>query len=276
MTNCSILLPDIVAALRLVFRARYVTVVGYIVLTLIIVVLLAAQFSARHPATVALDVGLSVIRLALPLLAILLVQELFSRDFERKCYLTSFTYPRPRYLWLLGRILAILLVCLGLLSVMGAVLATLSAYVASGYQQTTPITLGTPYLITLAFTSVDLLVTIAIATLLAVATSTPSFVLIGTVGFVLIARSYTPIIELLRNSPQVVSEFTDPRIYQDSLGLLAFLLPDLGRMDVRMIALYDKMVFLPTDWPLLLGATLAYITALLALSVWILNRREFN
>ena len=43
-----------------------------------------------------------------------------------------------------------------------------------------------------------------------------------------------------------------------------------------MIALYNKMVFLPQDWPLLLGATMAYTVALLALAVWFLNKREFN
>lgn len=261
---------------RIAFRSRLSSITLWLVAALIVAVILAAQFSARQPATVALDIGLSVIRLALPLLAILLVQELFSREFERKLYLSSFTYPRARVSWLLGRVAAVLMLCVGLLLIMGLILGAFALIAGRGYEQATPITLGLPYLITLAFIAIDLLVTVAIATLLAVTATTPSFVLIGTIGFILIARSYTPIIQLLRNNPYVVDQFADPRLYQDSLGLLAFILPDLGRLDVRMIVLYDKMAFLPPDWPMLLGATLAYIVALLGLAVWVLNKREFN
>lgn len=267
---------DFLQGVTIAFHSRLYSIVFWLVAALLASVLLAYQFSARQPATVALDVGLSVIRLALPLLAILLVQELIGKEFERKLYLNSFTYPRARIFWLLGRVSAILTIGFGLLVLMGATLALLTKFAAGGYEQATPVALGSPYIITLAFIAIDLLVAIAIATLLAVSASTPSFVLIGTIGFILIARSYTPIIDLLRSSPYVVSNFADPRLYQDSLGLLAFLLPDLGRLDVRMITLYDKMGFLPPDWPLLLGATLAYVSTLLGLSVLVLNKREFN
>jgi len=267
---------DFYQGTSIALHSRLTSIVFWLVAALTASVILADQFSARQSATVALDVGLSVIRLALPLLAILLVQELVSREFERKLYLTSFTYPRGRLFWLLGRVAAILLLGIVLLAIMGAILALLTVYAGSDYKQTTPISLGFPYIITLCFIAIDQLVVIAIAILLAVSAATPSFVLVGTIGFILIARSYTPIIELLRSNPYVVSNFADPRIYQDSLGLLAFLLPDLGRLDVRMIALYDKMAFLPPDWPLLLAATLAYVVALLALAVWVLNKREFN
>ena len=40
------------------------------------VVLTEAQFSGRQPVTLALDVGLSLIRVTLPILGILLLQEL--------------------------------------------------------------------------------------------------------------------------------------------------------------------------------------------------------
>lgn len=267
---------DFLQGSSIAFHSRLSSIALWLFATLIVATLLAAQFSARQPATVALDVGLSVIRLTLPLLTILLIQELFSREFERKLYLSSFTYPRARTYWLLGRVTAIFLIAVGLLLIMGITLAILTHYVSSDYGQTTPVSLGVPYIITLAFIAIDLLLIIAIATLLAVSARTPSFVLVGTIGFTLIARSYTPIIELLRDNPYVVSTFADPRIYQDSLGLLAFILPDLGRLDVRMITLYDKMIFLPQDWPLLLIATFAYISALLGLAVWILNKREFS
>lgn len=267
---------DILISWRIASHSRLNSVVLWLCAALIVCVLLAYQFSARQPATVALDVGLSVIRLALPLLIILLVQELFSREFERKLYLNSFTYPRSRAYWLLGRVVTIFLICVGMLLIMGLLLAMLTKFSGRGYDTQTPVSLGLPYLVTLGFIIVDITVVIAMSTLLAISASTYSFVLIGTIGFILIARSYTPIIQLLHNNPYTVSTFSDPRLYQDSLSMLSFILPDLGRLDVRMIALYDRMAFMPADWPYLLGATVAYVIALLGLTVWILNKREFN
>lgn len=267
---------DIHISWSIASHSRLYSVVIWLFATLIISVFLAHQFSARQPATIALDVGISVIRLALPLLVILLVQELFSKEIERKLYLNSFTYPRSRSFWLLGRVATIMLISTGTLMIMGVLLALMTTVIGAGYEQTTPITLGTPYLLVMAFILLDLLTIIAIATLLAISATTSSFVLIGTIGFTLISRSYTPIIELLRQNPYTVSNFTDPRLYQDSLGLLAFLLPDLGRLDIRMVALYDKMVFMPMDWPQLIIATAAYVITILGLSIWILNKREFG
>jgi len=267
---------DLFSANRIVIRSRLLSVPIWLVLALIAGTLMAASFSARQPATVALDTGISIIRLALPLWIVLLSQELFSHEFERKLYLTSLTYPRPRIQWLLGRLVTITLFGLALLAIMSLVLATITHFASGNYEQGTPVSLGIPYITTLFFIAVDMLVTITMASLIAISASTSTFILIGTFGFVLIARGYTPIIELLKNNPNAVSSFADPRLYQDSLGLLSFLLPDLGRLDIRMTALYDKMAFLPTDWPLLLLATLAYASVLGALSAWIINKREFS
>ncbi len=267
---------DFYLSIRIAIHSRLLSIALWFLIVLVVGVLLAMQFSARQPATVALDVGLSIIRITLPLLTILLVQELFSREFERKLYLTSFTYPHTRVSWLIGRTIAIIVIIATQLLLMSLTLALLTIVAGIGYDQATPVSLGLPYFVTLLFNAVDLLVVLAMAILLSVSAATPSFVLIGTIGFIIIARSYSPIISLLRDNPYVVGEFADPRIYQDSLGLLAFILPDLGRLDIRMIALYDKMLFLPTQWPLLVCASLAYIATLFALSAWILNKREFS
>ncbi|MCV2219320.1 hypothetical protein [Thauera sp. Sel9] len=233
---------------------------------------LAAQFSARQPVTTALDVGLTTIRLALPIIAILLLQELLSREFDRKLYLTSLTYPRPRHQFLLGRVAAIALLMLGLLAVLGVLLAGLTTWIAHGYAQSTPPDLGLSYLVTLAFIALDLLVVLAIGTLIAVTTTTPSFVLIGTLGFMLVARSYSAIVALLTRDSTLVGHADS---YQSSLSLLGYLLPDLAALDVRMISLYGQWQFLPEDWALRVVSALAYAAALLGLSVWALNRKKF-
>jgi len=53
------------------------------------------------------------------------------------------------------------------------------------------------------------------------------------------------------------------------------LYPDLGALDVRMVALYSKLELLPADWPWLVLSCLIYTVGLLALAVWALQRKRF-
>jgi Cu-processing system permease protein len=87
-----------------------------------------------------------------------------------------------------------------------------------------------------------------------------------------VARSYGTIIELLTRNSSVVG---DAEQYRAGLGMLGYLLPDMGALDVRMITLYGRMEFLPQDWPLLVLSCLGYTAGLLALAVWALNRKRF-
>jgi ABC-type transport system involved in multi-copper enzyme maturation permease subunit len=265
-------LSDFLAGLRLALRARYLWLASCSLLVLALAALLAAQFSGRQPATVALDVGLSVMRLLLPLVLVLMTQELLSREFDRRYFLNSLTYPRPRCSLLLGRFLAVAALTLGLLLAMALLLALLVGLVGQGYAQATPVALDQHYLVTVGFIGVDLLLLTALACLLAVVASTPSFVLIGTFGFMLVARSFAAIVELLTRNALVVG---DAERYRAGVSLLSYLLPDLGALDVRMVALYGEMDFLPADWPWLLLSSLAYVVALLALAVWALQRKRF-
>jgi hypothetical protein len=88
----------------------------------------------------------------------------------------------------------------------------------------------------------------------------------------LVARSYGAIVELLSRDAGVV---VNAEGYRASLGVLGYLLPDLGALDLRMLALYGQPEFLPADWPWLLLSNLAYAFGLLALAVWALQRKRF-
>jgi len=257
---------------HLALRARFGWLAIGSLLVLAIAAFLSAQFSGRQPATVALDIGLSVIRLLLPLFLVLMTQELLSREFDRRYFLNTLSYPHPRHGLLLGRFIAISALTLGLLLVLAGALALLVWLIGKGYAQGTPVALDHHYLITIAFIGLDLLVLTAVATLLAVVASTPSFVLIGTFGFMLVARSFGAIVELLTRNAGVVS---DAESYRSGVGLLSYLLPDLGALDVRMITLYGKMELLPADWPWLVLSNLAYTAGLLALAAWALQRKRF-
>ncbi len=268
MSWSSLLIPC-----RLAFRARYAWLVIGCVVALLMAASLSALFSGRQPSTVALDVGISVMRLSLPLLLILLMQELVSREFDRRYFLSSLSYPVSRLSFLLERFFAVVGMVLVAQFVMAMSLAILVILVGKGYAQSSPVNLGLPYVVTMVFMSLDLLVLCAVALLLAVVASTPSFVLVGTFGFMLIARSYSAIIELLLRETYVVD---NPEGYRASLGMLGYLLPDLGRLDVRMVALYGYWDFIPGDWFVLLVSSLIYICALLCLSVWLLERKLFS
>ncbi|MBK3845175.1 ABC transporter permease subunit [Stutzerimonas xanthomarina] len=265
-------LSDLSTGFRLSSRARFGWLAGGSLLLLALATFLAAQFSGRQPSTVALDIGLSVIRLLLPLLLILMTQEMLSREFERRYFLNTLSYPNTRHSLLLGRFMAVAILTLGLLVVLAVALALLVWLIGHGYAQSTPVALDVHYCVTILFVGLDLLLLTAVATLLAVVASTPSFVLIGTFGFMLVARSFGAIVELLTRNAMLVG---DGETYRSGVALLSYLLPDLGALDVRMITLYGRMELLPADWPWLVLSSLTYTTGLLAVAVWALQRKRF-
>lgn len=265
-------MTDLLIGIRLAVRAHFLLISFCGLLLIVAAAMLGAQFSGRQPATVALDVGISVIRFILPVVGALLLQELLSREFDRKLYLSSLTYPRPRHRFLLGRFAAVLLLSLALLIVLAVVLIALIAWVGQGYKQATPPAFGLPYVLAMALVALDLAVVLAIGALLGVLTNTPGFVLFGSLGFMLVARSYADIVALLQHDTTLVPHADT---YQSSLGLLGYLLPDLGALDVRMIALYNTFEFLPPDLGWRVVSAVAYTAALLALAVWALDRRHF-
>lgn len=266
-------LLDLQTSILLAKRANYFSICLLLSFTIVALSLMAAQFSGRQPATVALDVGLSAMRLLVPFLIIQLSQELVSREFDRRYYLNTLAYPRPRYQMLLARFAATLTLTYMVMIFMSILLAWISAMVAEGYEQLTPVDLGLPYWITIAFISVDFFVLIAMSTLLATVASTPSFVLIGTLGFMIVTRSYSNVINLLENN-RFLLENTE--LYQNSLNTLHYLLPDLGALDVRMISLYGKVELLPSEWTAILASNIFYGLALIAITLFIFQRKQFS
>lgn len=259
-------------SLHLMRRQKLFSLSAFALIAVLLASALAAEFGGRQPATVALDVGLSTLRLVLPLFLVFLVQDLFSREFERKFYQVSLSYPVSRRDWLIGRFLALMGVSLALLFLIAIALAIQVTIIGQGYAQPTPVALGVPYWITIAFIGLDLLVLTCLACFLAVVAVTPSFVLIGTLGFMLIARSYSTVLALLSSDVNVVEH---SEAYRANLGLLGYLLPDLGALDVRMITLYGHMEFLPADWPALAASALLYALGFIGLSLWLFNRKQF-
>ena len=99
------LIADFRLALLLLRRSRWLGIVATLGALVIAIAWLSAQFSPRQPATVALDVGISFIRLVVPLLLLLQIQDLLAREIDRRQILTSLTYPRSRSSFLLNPLL---------------------------------------------------------------------------------------------------------------------------------------------------------------------------
>lgn len=264
--------PNFYYTLVLVFRSRSLLILFLIALVLLGLAWVASGFSPRQPQTVALDVGISFIRLILPLLGILLVQELVVKEIERKTILTTLTYPRSRLVYLLGRYAGIAVVLGGVLVALGALLGVEAIIVGESYQQATPSSLGLPYLLTLCLVWLDVLVILAFTLLLAAIATTPSVVLLGGLGFMVVARSIGTALQILQSSPGVVEH---GQVYRSGLHYSLYAVPDLGLLDIRAAALYGKLEIINEPWWLLLLVPLAYGGVLLGLAVWRFSRRQF-
>lgn len=264
------ILPFFASGLRLAVKARFLWVMVFCLFSLFFAVVLAYQFGGRQPAVIALDVGLSVIRLLVPLVGVLLVQELILREFDRNYFLISVSYPTPRFGMLLGRSAAVIALILLLFYVMVVSLGMLVCFVWDGFS----VDGGwvQRFLLMVLSYSLDFMIVASVAVFLAVSSSTPSFVLIGTLGFMVVARSYSGVVSLLAGDALLVR---GQEFYERGLGWLTFLLPDLGGMDVRGGVLYGDMSFPPADWVLLMVSGSIYFFIVLSVSWMIFLRKRF-
>lgn len=234
---------------------------------------LAANFSARAPATLALDIGLSGIRATLILMALFWVQELVGRDIERKTIHFVLAYPSSRTQYLIGRFLGVaLLVAMASVFAAGLLWLTVKLNPVT-YNQVTPVHLGWPYILTVSYLYVDLLVIAAFGICMATISTTPMLPLILGIGFAVICHSIGATLDFLRYSD--VANQAQKAQLSPVLAKAIYFLPDLERLDIRNWALYgvtpgvEKLV-----WPLLMAA--GYIAALLGIGLACFQRREFR
>lgn len=261
------------SAFLLATRARYL---GFLLGSLVIIIaatLLAAQFSGRQSATVGLDVGLSVIRILLPLVTIFMTQELLFKEFDRRYFLSSMSYPISRERFFCNRFISLVFLGVILLCAMACVLAGTVAILKIMQPQETLVDLWFGYLCVIGFIAIDFLVLASLAAFLAVIASTPSFVLIGVLGFMLITRSYVAVSELLAQNTYLVS---DAESYRYSLGMLGYLLPNLAGLDIRGLSLYGQWYFLPNDWMWLMASAVTYAFGFIALALWAIRHKHFS
>lgn len=235
--------------------------------------MLAAGFSGRQPLTVALDTGISGLRLILLLMALFWVQELFGRDLDRKTLYFVLAYPITRLQYLIARFTAIVIILLATLLIVGGLLWAVIFYLDTGYQQATPPALDGRFLLLLLGIWFDLIVITAFMTLIATISTTPFLPMLLGLGFALAARGLGPTFDYLRHNPHA-----DPQqvaVALPVLNIAQVVLPDLSRLDWRVWVLYNQ----PVQWLDLFSGllmALAYSIPVVLLAGRILSRRDLT
>lgn len=234
---------------------------------------LASMFSPRQPQTVALDVGLSGLRITLVMLALFWVQELFGKEIERRTVVLMLAYPVARSRYVLGRfigiasLLALAILMIGLLLWLAVLLAD------RGYAAARPVALGLPYWITLLGIYLDVLVVAAFAMCLSALSTVLLLPLALGAIFAVVGRGLGAVIDFLLvrqgdGDEAMVAQFGP------IINILRWILPDLSRLDWRDWPLYQ---IVPESNMLLWAAMMAlgFMALLLAIGIRVFRHREF-
>lgn len=237
------------------------------------IALLAASFSGRQPLVIALDIGFTGLHLISLLMALFLIQELFSRDIERKTLYFVLAYPITRYQYLLARFLSAVLLSLFAIVIIGGLLWLAIYYFDTGYQQSDLPVLDIRFSLALLGIWLDLVVVMAFSIFVATFSLTPFLPMLLGLAFALAARGLGPTLDYLRHNPY--ADPTQTTLLLPILDIVQLILPDLSRLDWRTWTLYDQ----PIQWIDILGGSLmalAYISLALLLAGRILEQRDLT
>lgn len=233
---------------------------------------LAASFSPRQPQTVALDVGLSGLRITLILFALFWVQELVAREIERRTVLFALTYPVARGHYIVGRYLGVLgLIALATV-LLGMLLWVVVLTLGKGYAQGFAIIPGFPYWCTVAGLWVDAAVVTAFALWVATFSTVPMLPLALGLAFAVAGKSLGAVAEYLSKGAD--GDMALMR-FAPIIDAIQWVLPDLSRLDWRIWPMYGLAPDAPVVGLSLMMAT-SYAALLLTLAVMTFARRDFE
>ena len=233
---------------------------------------LAASFSARQPQAVALDVGLSGIKIGLTLLSLMWVQELVSKEIDRRTVFFVLAYPAPRASYLLGRYMGVMALASAATILLGVTLALIVRFAGGDYQQVHSTLLGWPYVASLAMIMLDIALVTAFAFCLASFATSALLPLTLGFGFAIGSRALGPVMDFLARGADGDPEFAAR--YSPIINMVRWFLPDLDRLDLRTWPLYG----VTPEWEAVALATLSalvYTVMLLSIAVAAFNRRIF-
>ena len=255
------------------FRSRSIQTLFGLALMTLACAWLAANFSARNPTTLAMDVGLSAIRFITVMMVLFWVQDLVAMDIERKSVLFVLAYPTSRASFLLGQFAGIAVLAAIAVFIIGTLLWLLLLVGPSDYLQATPVLLGAPYWIALLYLYLGVLVVAAFAVMIAALSTTPMLPLVMGLAFAIAATALGPTYDYLQTSVYAVEQQQEN--LSPVLEYALWAIPDLSRLDIRIWPLYGKEPALST---LMAGLATAigYICLTLGIAANRFQRRDFS
>lgn len=260
----------LMTGLRAGLRRRNFQAVFVLGILLVVVAFLSGSFSPRQPQTVALDVGLSGVRFTLVLLVLSWIQELMSREIERKTVLFSLAYPISRSAFILGRYFAVIILAMLAILLLGLALWFAVLIVGKGYQQGHPIMMGQAYSFVLLGLWLDVAVVTAVAAAIACLSTSSVMVVATGAAFAIAGKALGPTFDYLLSS-NVRAEFS--AVYAPLLNAVRWVVPDLSRLDWRVWSLYGMQPD-GTEMVWSVVMSLAYIVCVLSIAVWMFSRRD--
>jgi len=258
---------------RLGMRSHAMRALLVLGVALLAVAFLAGAFSLRQPLVVAMDMGISGLRFLGMLMVLFWMQEAFAKDIERRTVTFALAYPSPRAAYVLGRFLGVLGLVAWTVALWGGALYLINQFADWGYAESSRVFFGPGYLLVLAGIVLDLATIGAFFVFVASLSETPMLSFLVSFGFAIAARTLGVMIDYL-----ALSQAADRHMQATLLPLLddlRWLLPDLSRLDWRMVVLYDHW---PPPDQIAQGVAIAlgYLTLLLAAAVLAYRRRDFS
>jgi ABC-type transport system involved in multi-copper enzyme maturation permease subunit len=261
-----------ISAGRAGLRSRSIQAILILGALLVGVAYLSASFSPRQPQTVALDVGLSGLRITLILFSLFWVQELVAREIERRTVLFALTYPVARGQYIVGRYLGVLGLIALAAALLGMLLWAVVLTLGKGYAQGFPPVLGLPFWLTVAGLWLDAAVVTAFALWVATFSTVPMLPLALGLAFAVGGKSLGAVAEYMAKGAD-----GDPALLRMApiIDAIQWVLPDLSRLDWRNWPMYGLA---PDGQAVGLSLVLAtsYSTLLITLAVMTFTRRDFE
>lgn len=254
-------------------RSRSLQAVFVLGVLLVGVAYLTSFFSPRQPMTVALDVGLSVLRFSLVLLSLFWVQEQVGREIDRRTVLFTITYPVPRHAYLFGRYFGIVALSAAAALIFGLLLLVVVLYAAGTYQQQFEVALGGPYWLTLFGIWLDVAVVAAFTLWIASLSTVPALPLALGAAFAIAGRGLGTVRDYLAQGADGDRSLVD--VYRPLVEFIQWVLPDLSRLDWRLWPMYGQE---PATAPMWWGGVMAvtYCGVMVGLAAHAFSRREFQ
>lgn len=255
------------------FRNRVFFAVLVFAVALVGVAYLSASFSPRQPRTVALDIGLSGLRISLILFSIMLVQDLVGREIEDRSVVLTLSYPINRATYLVGRYLGVLALTGVATLILGLLLWIAVLMSGVHYEQQFRVDLGAPYWVAVLGVWLDVGVVAAFTLWIATLSTVVMLPLALGAIFAIAGRALGAVLDYVAKGAD--GQVDVAARYGPLLDLVRWVLPDLSRLDWRGWPMYG----LPPDrsaMGLALVMAVAYSLLMIGLAINAFSRREFS